>query len=93
MIPESIDPLKLIAELNAAGWRDYKIEIACALPVGYISNVKSRKVKNPRYRHAAALMNFHAENVSHGTVNNQTEVFDVVAQSCYASRRSGPCSP
>ena len=74
MIPETIDPLKLIAELNAAGWRDYKIEIACDLPVGYISNVKSRKVRNPRYEHAAALLNFHAQNVPHETVNNQTDV-------------------
>lgn len=58
-IPETIDVLALVLDLNTNGWRDYKIEIACILPKGYLSQVKSGRIQNPRYEIAARIFNFH----------------------------------
>lgn len=59
VIPEQIDVLGLISELNALGWRDFKIEQECGFAKGYISALKVRRVKNPKYSAAARLHNFH----------------------------------
>lgn len=72
LIPEEINPCEILAALNAAGWKDYKIEIALDLSVGYIAALKSAKVKNPRYNLAAKLYNFYvAQVVPRGTEKKQ----------------------
>lgn len=74
MLPESIDCLQLILELNKSGWKDYKIEQATGLPVGYIAALKSARVKNPRYETAALIYNFHEQHTPRGTENLQCVV-------------------
>lgn len=59
MIPETIDVLTLLSDLNRCGWRDYKIEIECEFAKGYISALKARRVKNPHYTATARLFNLH----------------------------------
>ena len=58
MIPAQIDTMQIVADLNAWGWRDYKIEIACGLGSGYIAQVRCENIREPAYGKAARLFNF-----------------------------------
>ena len=61
MIPVKIDVAQIVAELNAWGWLDFKIETCCGLGRGYISQVRCGNIKNPEYGKAARLFNFWEE--------------------------------
>lgn len=74
MLPESINLLDLISQLNAVGWRDYKIEDLCGLPKGYINDLRRKKVMNPRYQVVARIYNFHAQEFHVKLGNNRNEV-------------------
>lgn len=58
MIPEDINAIALLDELNRLGWNDYKIEAACGFSSGYAAKIRSGDVKNPSYHHSAKLFNF-----------------------------------
>lgn len=45
MIP-LIDAEQCIADLSGWGWIDYKIEVACGLSSGYISQIRCGKVRS-----------------------------------------------
>lgn len=59
MVPESIDFIALIGDLNKRGWPDMKIEFACGYSTGYIAQLKLGRIKDMRYDRAARLYNFH----------------------------------
>ena len=61
MIPAQVDVLQIVADLNAWGWRDYKIEVACGLGGGYIAQVRCGNIREPAYGKAARLFNFWEE--------------------------------
>ena len=66
MIPPNIDLAQVVADLNAWGWRDYKIEIRCGLGKGYIAQVRCGNIKSPAYDKGARLFNFwFEENEAH----------------------------
>ena len=71
-IPANIDVIQLIADLNATGWRDYKIEAACGFSRGYIGQLKCGNVVTPNYQYAARLHNLWCDYVSRGTLDSQT---------------------
>lgn len=58
MIPAQIDAMAIVADLNAWGWRDFKIEIACGLSRGYVAQVRCGNVQEMAYSKAARLFNF-----------------------------------
>jgi len=58
VIPPMIDVLQIVADLNAWGWRDSKIEIACGLGQGYVAQVRCGNIREPAYSKAARLHNF-----------------------------------
>jgi hypothetical protein len=57
-IPVRIDVEQILRDLHALGWRDYKVEIICAMPRGMISKLRSGYIAQPSYGHAARLHNF-----------------------------------
>jgi hypothetical protein len=61
MIPANIDHVSIIAELNAWGLRDYKIELICGFSVGYVAQLKCGNVAQMTYQRAARLFNFWEE--------------------------------
>lgn len=65
MIPETIDCIALLDELNTWGWCDYKINEACHFPPGYVADLRRRGTRNPGYQRAAKIYNFHQGNVPH----------------------------
>ena len=58
MIPAMIDVMQVVCDLNAWGWRDSKIEVACGLGQGYIAQIRCGNIKEPGYSKAARLYNF-----------------------------------
>jgi hypothetical protein len=58
VIPPNLDYTQIIRDLNALGWRDYKIEIACGWTKGYVSQVKAGNMSEMFYPRAARLYNF-----------------------------------
>lgn len=58
MIPAVIDIDRIIADLNRAGWLDYKIEVACGFARGYVAQLKRREDRDVLYKHGARLFNF-----------------------------------
>lgn len=58
MIPANLDYRQILADLNAWGVRDYKIEAICALPVGRLAKIKCGATKDMVYPNAARLYNF-----------------------------------
>lgn len=58
MIPAALDVDQMLADLNAVGWLDYKIEIACGFSKGYIAQLKRREDREVFYKHGARLYNF-----------------------------------
>ena len=61
MIPEKIDPIAMIHDLNGWGMKDSKIEFACGFSVGYVSQIKCGNLKRMSYPKGAALFNLHEE--------------------------------
>lgn len=61
MIPVEIDAKQLISDLNAWGWRDYKIEIRCGFCSGYIAQIRCGNVRMLAYQRGARLFNFWEE--------------------------------
>jgi hypothetical protein len=57
-VPAAIDIDAILADLNAAGWLDYKIEVVCGFSRGYIAQLKRRDDRDVFYRHGARLYNF-----------------------------------
>lgn len=57
-IPANIDHLAVIADLNAWGLRDYKIEAICGFSVGYVAQLKCGNITKMSYQYAARLHNF-----------------------------------
>ena len=76
MIPANIDHRAIIAELNAWGLRDYKIEAICGFSVGYVAQLKCGNIEQMTYQRAARLYNFWCDEVrlqvSHGTLQTQS---------------------
>lgn len=62
-IPDKINYLQLLNELNAVGWLDYKIGLAIDLDKEYISQLRSGRIKRPSYEYSARLYNFHQSQV------------------------------
>jgi hypothetical protein len=58
MIPESVDVIAALDELNRLGWNDYKIEIACGFNPSYVAQIRCGNVRMPGYPNVAKLMNF-----------------------------------
>lgn len=58
MIPIEIDALKMIADLNDWGWKDFKIETVCGFTRGYVAQIRCGNVKMLAYQRAARLFNF-----------------------------------
>ena len=58
MIPLEIDAPQLIADLNAWGWKDHKIEMVCGFSQGYVAQVRFGSIKLLSYQRAARLYNF-----------------------------------
>ncbi len=65
MIPAKIDKDVILADLAKMGWIDYKVEIACALPRGWISKLRKGVTQDPGYSKTARLINFWAYEVEH----------------------------
>lgn len=74
MIPETIDPVAMLDALSAWGWKDVEIELSCGFSKGYISHIRSGRIKTLYYPTAARLINFHEKNVPCGTDRSQTNV-------------------
>jgi hypothetical protein len=58
LIPANIDHAAIIADLNARGLRDFKIETICGFSIGYVAQLKCGGVKQMSYQRAARLYNF-----------------------------------
>lgn len=58
MIPANIDHVSIVADLNARGLKDFKIETICGFSSGYIAQLKCGNVKQMTYQRAARLYNF-----------------------------------
>lgn len=63
MIPVEIDVQQIIKDLNEAGWRDQKIEIACGFSGGYVEKLRSGVRPNRPYQLVARLFNFWEEEI------------------------------
>jgi transcriptional regulator with XRE-family HTH domain len=57
MIPEEINVLSVLAELQALGWKDYKIEMECEFTRGYVAQIRCGNVEMPAYQKLAKLLN------------------------------------
>lgn len=57
MIP-LIDHIQIVKELNAWGWRDFKIDTVCGFTNGYVAQVKCGNIKVMAHERAARLYNF-----------------------------------
>jgi hypothetical protein len=57
LIPDEINAVEILDELNRLGWLDYKIEIECGFAKGYVPHLRNGSVKVPGYCNAAKLMN------------------------------------
>ena len=77
MIPAQIDVMQIVADLNEWGWRDYKIEVACGLGSGYISQVRCGNIREPAYGKAARLFNFWEEEADSQSALLQTRTISV----------------
>jgi len=75
VIPETIDPLALLADLNRAGWRDYKVEMALGFNKGYIAQIRCGMINLKRfpYVRGARLLNFHEKHCSTGNLVNKAQ--------------------
>lgn len=72
-IPANIDHVRVLADLNAWGYRDYRIEAICGFSVGYVSQLKCGNVKQMTYQRAARLWNFWCEeHDSRGTLQTHS---------------------
>jgi hypothetical protein len=58
VIPAELDIHGMLDDLGRWGWRDYKIEIACGLSGGYISQIRCGNIRFLAYQKAARLYNF-----------------------------------
>jgi hypothetical protein len=58
VIPAELDIAGMLDDLTRWGWRDYKIEVACGLSAGYISQIRCGNIKFLAYQRAARLYNF-----------------------------------
>lgn len=66
-MPADIDYLGILADLNAWGIRDYKIEAMCGLPEGRVAKIKCGATKSMIYANAARLYNlWESEAIAHG---------------------------
>jgi len=72
MIPATVNVPALLADLKAAGWKDYQVEDLLGLGAGHLSAIRRKKISNCRYETVAAIFNFHAQNVSRET-NEQNQ--------------------
>jgi hypothetical protein len=72
MIPAKIDVETILADLTRIGWRDYKVELACGLPRGWISKLRDGTTQDPAYSNAARLVNFHHDEMLRASANAQT---------------------
>lgn len=79
MIPVEIDAMQLIVDLNAWGWKDFKIETVCGFTRGYVAQIRCGNVRMLAYQRAARLFNFwedeSARHVSRSTL--QTRLLSV----------------
>lgn len=57
MIPEDIDVLKILSELQSLGWKDCMIEMECGYTRGYVAQIRFGSVLMPAYPKAAKLLN------------------------------------
>jgi hypothetical protein len=74
VIPEEINALEMIETLNTWGWKDFQIEEECKFSKGYISHLRSGRIKVLLYPTAARLVNFHEKNVPRVTISeNETK--------------------
>lgn len=60
MIP-LIDAHEILRDLNAWGWRDFKIELVCGFTRGYVAQVKCRNVVDMSHGRLVRLFNFWEE--------------------------------
>lgn len=58
MIPVEIDVQTIVSDLNAWGWRDQKIEIACGFANGYVGKLRAGTRPDRPYQLVARLYNF-----------------------------------
>lgn len=82
MIPADIDLISTLADLNAWGIRDYKIEAMCGLSEGRIAKIKCGATKSMIYANAARLYNlWFDEAIARGvTVPCETSSFQAVVE-------------
>lgn len=57
MIP-LIDHVQIIKDLNAWGWRDFKIDTVCGFSAGYVAQIKCGNVRSMAHERAMRLYNF-----------------------------------
>lgn len=57
MIPETIDVIALLNELNALGLKDSSVEVACNFNKGYVAQIRCGNSRRPNYQYMARLMN------------------------------------
>jgi transcriptional regulator with XRE-family HTH domain len=57
VIQVEIDAIAILDELNALGWRDYKIEMECGFSKGYVDQIRRGNVRELKYPRAARLIN------------------------------------
>lgn len=58
MIPVEIDVHQILIDLNAIGWRDQKIEVACGFSSGYVAKLRGGPRPERPYQMLARLFNF-----------------------------------
>lgn len=71
MIPADIDPVQLLNDLHAAGWKDHKIELALGYSVGYCAKMRAGPRPERPYQLIARLYNFWFDQTQ-GTATRQT---------------------
>lgn len=57
MIPEEINVLAALRELNGLGWKDSAIELECRYSQGYVAQLRCGRVEMPAYDKLARLLN------------------------------------
>ena len=57
MIPEDVNWLGVLDELNRLGLKDGKIELLCDFTAGYIAQIRCGNTKKLGYEKGARLMN------------------------------------
>jgi hypothetical protein len=78
MIPESIDPLAVLDQINATGIKDAKIGIWCGFPDSYVWQIRNRRIKRISYERGAKLLNLLESRVSIHNATSGTIAPDVV---------------